>query len=164
MTPRQRIAIASLSLSMMGFVGIVMREGYSSDAIIPTKGDVPTYGFGTTTGVKIGDKTTPPRAVARAASELDTIYEAGVKRCAPVPMFQAEYDVWVDFTYNVGVSRFCASTAAKKLKLGDYAGSCQNILAYKYAGGFDCSTPGNKRCAGLWTDRQRSYSNCMAAQ
>jgi len=34
--------------------------------VIPVKGDVPTIGFGTTTGVKLGDTTTPPKALARA--------------------------------------------------------------------------------------------------
>lgn len=161
---KNRTVIASLVLSAAGLVGIAMREGYTDNAIIPTKGDVPTLGFGTTTGVKLGDKTTPPRALARALSDIDTVYAAAVKRCAPVPMHQAEFDLWVDFTYNVGAGAFCNSTAAKRLNAGDYAGACRNILDYKIAAGFDCSTPGNKRCAGLWTDRQRQYKQCMDAQ
>ena len=43
-----RIAVAALSLSAAGFVGILLSEGYTDTAIIPTKGDVPTLGFGST--------------------------------------------------------------------------------------------------------------------
>ena len=162
--PKQRTAIAALVLSAMGLITLVVREGYTDTAIIPTKGDVPTFGFGTTAGVKLGDKTTPVRALQRAGDEIRNVYEAAVKRCAPVPMHQAEYDVWVDFTYNVGPTAFCKSTAAKRLNAGDYAGACEAILLYRFAGGFDCSTPGNRRCAGLWTDRKRAHAQCVAAQ
>lgn len=176
MTPRTRVAIGSLALSMAGFVGIVLREGYSDNAIIPTKGDVPTVGFGSTTGVKIGDTITPPRAVARAASELDTVYEAAVKRCVKVPLHQAEYDVFVSMAYNIGPTNFCtnpkvpgqAGAIPRRANAGDYAGACNAILEYKFAAGYDCSTlingVPNKRCYGLWKDRLLDHKKCMAAQ
>ena len=50
----QRYAVASLTLSAAAFVSLLVSEGYTDKAIIPVKGDVPTYGFGTTEGVKIG--------------------------------------------------------------------------------------------------------------
>lgn len=159
-----RIVIAALSLSAAGLVGIVVREGYTDNAIIPTKGDVPTYGFGTTGGVNLGDKTTPVRALQRAASDLDTIYEAGVKRCVSVPLHQAEYDVYVSMAYNIGHAAFCKSSIVSRANAGNYTGACESILYYKYAAGYDCSTPGNKRCAGLWTDRQKDHARCMAVQ
>lgn len=159
-----RILIAALSLSAAGFVGIVAREGYTETAVIPTKGDVPTLGFGTTGGVKMGDRTTPVRAVQRAASELDTIYEAGVKRCVTVPLHQAEYDVYVSMAYNIGPAAFCRSSIARRANAQDYAGACQAILLYKFAAGYDCSTPGNQRCAGVWTDRLKDNARCMEAQ
>ncbi len=161
---RARIVVASLSLSAAAFVALVSSEGYTDRAIIPTKGDIPTLGFGSTTGVKIGDTTTPVRAIQRAAKELDTVYEAAVKRCAPVPMHQAEYDVYVDMTYNIGPAAFCSSTMASRLREGDYAGACNQILQWKRAAGYDCSTPGNKRCWGLWERRLQSHAKCMEAQ
>ena len=57
--PPQRKTVAALTLSAAALVGIVLHEGYTDRAVIPVKGDVPTIGFGTTTGVKLGD--TPPR-------------------------------------------------------------------------------------------------------
>lgn len=164
MTNNLRVSIVALSLSAAGLVSIALREGYTDEAIIPTKGDVPTMGFGSTTGVKMGDRITPPRALARAASELDTVYEAAVKRCVKVPLHQAEYDVYVSMAYNIGVAGFCGSTIVKRANALDYAGACNAILMWNKAGGFDCSIPGNKQCAGLWKDRLHDHAKCEAAQ
>ena len=62
--PPQRRTVAALTLSAAALVGIVLHEGYTDRAVIPVKGDVPTIGFGTTSGVKIGDTITPPKALA----------------------------------------------------------------------------------------------------
>lgn len=165
-----RLPIAALSLSAAAFVGILTREGYTTQAVIPTKGDVPTVGFGTTNGVKMGDTTNPVKAVQRAMIDSSK-YEGAVKRCIKVDMSQKEYDLYVDLAYNIGPTNFCTnpktglpSVIAIRLNSKDYSGACDAILLYKYAAGFDCSTPGNKRCSGLWTDRQRVYKQCMEAQ
>jgi len=107
--------------------------------VIPVKGDVPTKGFGTTTNadgspVKMGDKTTPVRALIDLQRDLN-VFEAAVKRCAPVPMFQHEYDAWVSFTYNVGQGAFCKSTAAKKLNALDYTGACNEMIRWNRVDG-----------------------------
>lgn len=160
---RARMVVAALSLSAAAFVGILTREGYTTGAVIPTEGDVPTVGFGTTEGVKMGDVTTPVRAVQRALTDTAK-YEGALKRCVTAPLNQAEYDVYVDLSYNIGSSAFCSSTIVKRLNTGDYRGACDAILLFKYAAGYDCSTPGNKRCAGLWTDRKRVHAQCIGAQ
>ena len=60
-----RTGIAALALSAAGLVHISMQEGFVEVAAPPVKGDVPTYGFGTTEGVKLGDKITPEKALKR---------------------------------------------------------------------------------------------------
>ena len=59
-----RIAIAALSLSAAGFVGLLNREGFEPtaypDPVHGTK--LPTIGFGSTEGVKMGDTITPVAA------------------------------------------------------------------------------------------------------
>lgn len=163
MVNRNRTAIAALTLSAAAFVGILTREGYTDNAIIPVPGDVPTMGFGTTEGVQMGDKTTPVKAAQRALTDASK-YEGVIKQCVKVPLHQAEYDVYVDLSYNIGPYGFCSSRIVKRLNAQDYAGACEAILEWKYFRKFDCSTPGNKLCAGLWTDRMRSHAKCMAAQ
>lgn len=160
---RTRLAVSGLALSAAAFVGILAREGYTSNAIIPTKGDVPTVGFGTTGGVRMGDTTTPVKAAQRALVDAQQ-FEGALKQCVEVPLYQAEYDLYVDLSYNIGSKAFCSSTIVRRLNAGSYRAACDGILLFKYAAGFDCSTPGNKRCAGLWADRLKKHAQCVEAQ
>lgn len=157
-----RIAVAALTLSASAFVAILTREDYREAAYIPTKGDVPTIGFGTTEGVQLGDKTTPVKAVARALADTAR-YEGAIKRCVKVPLHQAEYDLYTDLSYNIGPAAFCGSSLVKALNQQRYAAACEHILDWRMFKGQDCSKP-NKICAGLWTDRQRIHKQCVEAQ
>ena len=160
---KPRLVIATLSLSAAAFVGILTREGYSDQAMIPVPGDVPTVGFGTTHGVTLGDSTTPVKAVQRALADASQ-FEGAIKQCVKVPLLQAEYDAYTDIAYNIGPTAFCKSTMVRRLNVHDYSGACEAILLFKMFKGFDCSTPGNTRCAGLWKDRLRMHGQCMRAQ
>ncbi len=164
---RQRTAVAALAISAAAFVGFLTREGYTETVVIPTKGDVPTIGFGTTGGVKPGDRTNPVQAVQRALADTHR-FEGALKQCVRVPLHQAEYDVYVDLSYNIGSGAFCSSSIVRRLNEGDYRGACDAILLYKYAAGYDCSTlvdgQPNRRCYGLWKDRLRVHAQCVAAQ
>lgn len=158
-----RVGIVALTLSAAGLVGVVSQEGYSDHAIIPVPGDVPTIGFGTTEGVKLGDKITPPKALARALVDVQQ-YEGAVKECVHVPLTQGEYDAYIDLAYNIGPGAFCGSTVVKRLNGYDYAGACEAILLFKKFQGRDCSLPENKRlCGGIWTRRQATYQKCTGA-
>lgn len=147
-----RASIAALALSASALVGIAMHEGYRGDAYIPVKGDVPTVGFGTTGGVSLGDRTDPVRALIRLQQDADA-YARAVKRCAPVPMHQHEFDAYVSLAYNIGPGAFCSSTLAKKLNAGDYAGACREILRWNKAGG--------RVLSGLTKRRLAEYRLCM---
>ena len=165
---KQRLAVAILSLSAAGFVGIVQHEGYTSSAVIPTKNDRPTVGFGPTfredgTPVQMGDTITPQRAVARSFAHIAKD-EAGLKRCITAPLHQREYDVLVDFAYQYGVQATCNSTMVRQVNAGQYALACEGYKRYRYSGGFDCSTPGSRRCWGVWERNLKRYNNCMEAQ
>ena len=131
---RGRMVLAALSLSAAGLVGLVSYEGYTDRAVIPIPGDVPTIGFGTTDGVKLGDRTTPPVALARALRDVQT-FEGAIKRCVKVPLHQWEYDSLTQISYNIGITAFCSSTLVKKLNRGDYAGACAEISRWDKSGG-----------------------------
>ncbi|NBW17555.1 MAG: lysozyme [Caulobacteraceae bacterium] len=143
-----------LALSASALVGIALHEGYSPVAYEPVKGDVPTIGFGTTEGVKHGDTITPERALTRLLNDANK-FQTAVKTCAPVPMFQYEFDAYVSLTYNIGAKNFCGSTLAKKLKAGDYAGACKEILRWDRFKG--------KPLAGLTKRRQKEYEQCLGS-
>ena len=146
-----RRAVAALALSATGLVSLLQSEGYTSRAVIPIKGDVPTIGFGTTAGVKMGDTITPQVAVSRALSDVSK-FEGALKRCVKVPLTQGEYDAYLSLSYNIGSGAFCGSTLVRKLNAGDYAGACEQVLAWDKAGG--------RRVQGLTARRNREYAQC----
>ena len=157
MKNKTRAFIAGLVLSAGGLIGIASHEGYREAAYIPVPGDVPTIGFGSTTnkdgsGVALGQRTNPVAALKRLDEHIE-VFEEAVKRCAPVPMHQYEFDAYVSLTYNIGGKAFCNSTLAKKLIAYDYEGACKEILKWdKFKGN---SLP------GLTKRRMEEYNACI---
>jgi len=149
---RRRSAIAALVLSAASLVGILTHEGYRDTAYTPVPGDVPTIGFGTTAGVKSGDKIDPVRALARAMADV-TKFEGAIKQCVTAPLRQHEYDAFVSLAYNIGSGAFCKSTLVRKLNGLDYPGACREILRWdKFKG---------KPLPGLTKRRHAEYQTCM---
>lgn len=153
MVKRTRLWTSAIALSAAGLVSIVQYEGYTDKAVIPVPGDVPTIGFGTTDGVRMGDTITPPRALARALDDVGK-FEGALKQCVTVPLHQHEYDVYVSFAYNVGASAFCSSTLVRKLNAGDYTGACDELRRWVYASG--------ARVQGLVNRREAERARCLA--
>lgn len=147
-----RTQVAALSLSAATLVGIALHEGYRDAAYMPTPNDVPTIGFGTTEGVKMGDRITAERALVRLLADA-TKFEQAVKRCAPVPMYGYEFQAYVSLTYNIGAGAFCRSTLVRKLNAGDYEGACREILKWDKQAG--------KTLPGLTKRRQAEYRQCI---
>lgn len=168
-----RIAVAALALSAAGLVGIVTREGYTEQAIIPTKGDVPTAGFGSTvhadgSRVRMGDRLDPVRALHTAQAHISRD-EAQFRASLPgVALTQGEYDLYLDFTYQYGIGNWRSSSMRTQLLAGNYAAACDALLRYRFAAGYDCSTTingqPNKRCWGVWTRQQERHAKCLAEQ
>ena len=165
MNPKARIGILALALSAAGFVGILKREDYREQAYPdPTYGwKVPTAGFGTTGGIKRGDSLKVVPAIERALQDASQ-FEGALKRCVKVPLHQAEYDLYINLSYNIGSAGFCSSTIVKRLNVLDYAGACEAILMWNMSNKQDCSAPGNRTCSGLWVDRLKTHAACMEAQ
>jgi lysozyme len=159
-----RIAVAALSLSAAGFVGLISHEGFSDQAIIPVKGDRPTVGFGSTfrddgTPVRMGDTITAPKAVQRSFAHI-TKDETRLKQCVKAPITQYEYDTLVDHAYQYGSAATCASTVVRLTNQGQYAQACQAYLMWKRVDGRDCSIRANG-CFGVWTRSQERVSKCL---
>ena len=152
---KNRIAVAALSLSAAGLVGIANFEGFSDKAYIPVAGDVPTVGFGSTEGVKMGDTITVPKAIERLYRDTEKA-ESAIGRCVKVPLSQGEFDAFTSFAFNVGTEAFCSSTLVKKLNSGDYEGACQELKRWIYVDG--------RRVQGLVNRREAEYRLCMGAE
>lgn len=147
-----RKPVAALVISAAALVGIAVHEGYKSNAYQDV-GGVYTVGYGQADGVKKGDVTDPVRALVKLEQSLDE-HAKGMVQCIRVPISQGEYDAYLDFTYNVGVSAFCHSTLNKKLNSSDYDGACKELLKWDTAGG--------KVVPGLLKRRQEEYDQCKS--
>lgn len=147
-----RIAVAALSLSFAGAVGIIVSEGYTDRAVIPIPGDVPTIGFGTTDGVQLGDRTDPVRAIIAKQRDVQK-FEGAIKQCVRVPLYQHEYDAYLSLTYNIGQGAFCNSTLVRLLNTKDYLGACEQILRWNRAQG--------REVRGLTIRREREHKQCL---
>lgn len=169
MSNNVRVIVGALSLSAAALVGLVASEGYTERAVIPTKGDVPTVGFGSTIHedgrrVQLGDKTTPVNALQKANAHI-TKEEQRFRASLPgVSLTQGEYDVYMDFIYQYGPGAWSSSSMRRHLLAGQHQQACDALLRYRFAGGYDCSTPGNKRCMGVWTRQQARHKACIGAQ
>jgi lysozyme len=159
-----RIAIAVVALSATGIVFIANREDYRSPAYRDI-GGVPTLGYGATDGVKMGDKTTPARALARLRADASD-FEVGVKRCVRVPVYQYEFDAYVALAYNVGIGAFCNSsndpanpTLVDLINAQRYAEACERMKAFnKYR---NPKTGKLEIAKGLQNAREKEYRMCI---
>jgi lysozyme len=148
----ERKHIATISLSATALVALLLHEGYRDNAYIPVAGDVPTIGFGSTTGVKLGDRTSPEKALQFAMRDVQG-FEGAIKECVTVPLHQYEYDAYTSLAYNIGSNAFCKSTLVRKLNTQDYVGACNQILRWDQFKG--------KPLAGLTKRRQEEYKKCL---
>jgi lysozyme len=149
-----RIVVAALSLSASALVGIALHEGYRDKAYDDGVG-VSTIGFGTTSGVKPGDRITVERALIRLNDDAERMQKELRACIGDVAMHQHEWDAVVSWAYNVGTGAACKSTLVKKLQTGDYAGACKELLRWTRAGG--------RELAGLVKRRQQEYAKCSGS-
>lgn len=166
---RQRIVVSLLTLSTAGFLAWQASEGFTDRAVIPTKGDVPTIGHGSTKyedgrPVRMGDRITHERAAVLARNLMTADEKRFAASLPGVTLYQEEFDVYMDFVGQFGIGNWRSSSMRKRLLAGDYSGACNALKLYKFSAGYDCSTPGNKRCAGVWARQLDRNHKCLEAQ
>lgn len=150
-----RRQIAALSLSASALVGIAGWETYRENAYFATEHErqvgVSTVGWGTTDGVRPGDKTTPDKALVRLLADASR-FEQRLRACIgdDVEMTQGEWDSVVSWAYNVGAGAACSSTLVRKAKAGQPF--CTELLRWTKQNG--------RELAGLVKRRQAEYRTC----
>ena len=95
---------------------------------------VVTIGYGTTSGVKMGDTITKERAEELLREDVKR-FEGYVDRLVKVPLTQGMFDALVSFTYNLGPGALEKSTLLDQLNLGDYDGAAEQFDRWTKAGG-----------------------------
>lgn len=152
MSLKRRLVVGALSLSAAGLVGIARYEGYSDEAYIPVAGDVPTIGFGSTEGVKMGDTITVPQALERLSRDVGEAEDC-VNNAIRVRISQKTYDALVSLAYNIGCKNFSSSTLVQKFNSGDLVGGCKEIKRWVFSGG--------EKVKGLERRREIEYQSCL---
>ncbi len=170
---RQRTLVAALAISLAGFSAWQASEGYSPTPYIPTAGDVPTIGHGSTryedgTPVKLTDPPITRERAEQLARNLMAKDEQQFRASIPgVKLFQAEYDLYLDFTGQYGIGNWRQSSMRRNLQAGEYRAACDALLKWRFQAGRDCKLPQNwgpKGCKGVWTRQLQRHAQCIAAQ
>lgn len=132
---RMFVSVLVVTGSTIG--GIALNETYVPEAMIPVRGDPWTIGYGSTKGVKKGDKITPERALIRLLDEVENVYADGIKKCITAPLYQHEYDAYVRLAYNIGIGAFCNKAPPGKppnlidlINAQRYAEACARISEF----------------------------------
>lgn len=96
-------------------------------------------------------------------AECDALTKADLERIAKqvnpsikVKTTETQLAAIYSFSYNVGANAFIKSTMLKKLNAGDYAGACDELKRWVYAGG--------KKWKGLMNRRDVEYEVCSWSQ
>ena len=169
-----RVSVAALTLSAAGFATWQASEGFTATAVIPTRGDVPTIGHGSTryedgTPVRLGDAPITRQRAQQLARNLHSEEEARFKASLPgVYLHPGEYDLYLDFVGQYGIGNWRKPQSPRTWLLqGDYVGACNALLSWRFQAGRDCRLPENwgpQGCRGVWTRQQKRHADCMAMQ
>lgn len=121
-----------MKISDAGLALIKRAEGLRLDAYLDG-GGVPTIGYGSTRGVKMGDVITPGEAERRLLDDLSrhdiTPYLDG---CATS---QCQFDAMTSLAFNIGLDRFNGSTVLKRHRQGNYPRAADAFLLWVYDNG-----------------------------
>lgn len=136
MTPAQRRLVASVGLTAAVMaVGVVSTyEGTVLSAYRDPVG-IPTACTGHTgPEVRMGQVYTQEQCDELLASDLYR-HDADIQQCIAVPLSDGQHAAFLSFAFNVGATKFCGSTMARRLNAGDYAGACAELSRWTLAGG-----------------------------
>ncbi|MFZ5393316.1 glycoside hydrolase family protein [Acinetobacter seifertii] len=144
------------------------KEGYTANPTIPVKGDRPTIGNGTTfypdgRAVKMTDPAiTRKQAFDYLKFTMNKDAQPFNKTLLNIPISQVEYDLYLDFTYQYGVSAWSSSSMLRNLKVGKYKAACDSLLKWKFVAKRDCSIRSNG-CYGVWSRQLDRHQKCLSA-
>ncbi|WP_199318665.1 lysozyme [Leptolyngbya sp. FACHB-541] len=108
-------------------------EGFRPQAYICPAG-VPTIGYGSTLGVRMGDRITQQGGEDLLQRDL-VRFERAVSDAVKVPLTSNQFSALVCFAFNVGIGAFQRSTLLKLLNQRNYQGAADQLLLWNKGGG-----------------------------
>jgi len=167
-----------IGVSAALLVSLFVSEGYLETAARPVPGDVCTEGFGSTKGVKCGDKTDPVKAAVRAYTELERDYAEPIRKClGDTPVSEGQFNALVKLAYRVGAPTVCGTAKPGKpaklidlFKAGNNAAGCERIKEFNCGPSgmpgvtVDKCGPGKKILRGLINRAETEYQMCIGGK
>jgi GH24 family phage-related lysozyme (muramidase) len=120
-------------ISPVGLDLIKEFEGLELTAYLCPAG-VWTIGYGSTSGVKQGDRITVEQAEALLRKDVER-FEAAVAQMVRVPLTDNQFAALTSFAFNCGTEALRGSTLLRLLNAGDYQGAANQFLRWTRAGG-----------------------------
>ncbi|MGO4854938.1 lysozyme [Phaeovulum sp. W22_SRMD_FR3] len=95
---------------------------------------IPTFCFGETEGVRMGDRATPAQCADLLRARL-IAFDAGLARCYPGLVQQPDRRraALVSWAYNVGLGAACGSTLIRLAKAGEIGAACDQLPRWNKA-------------------------------
>ncbi|MCX5590503.1 lysozyme [Alcaligenes endophyticus] len=115
---------------------------------------IPTICEGYTHGVKLGDVATPEKCDQLTQQEVQKALVV-VDRSVPRQLPDGMRIAFASFVYNVGAGAYQQSTLLRKVRAGDYAGACNELPRWVYAGG--------RKLRGLERRRYAEREVCLSS-
>ncbi|MCL2345558.1 MAG: hypothetical protein FWC58_06865 [Desulfobulbus sp.] len=151
------------SLTAAGVAFTLQHEGgpatgaTEARAIIPVKGDPPTLDVGgltyyPSTGerVQAGDRLPVEKAIHEFSLALAEDAACVRRSCPDCETDPALFDLAADFVHQFGCATWNRSSLLALARAGRWPEHCDFYERYRFVRGFDCATPGNKVCVGVW--------------
>ena len=180
-----RVAVAALTMSAAGFATWQASEGTGPTSVradgvvvhhpyIPTKGDVPTIGSGSTryedgTPVRMTDPPITRQRAEQLARNLNNAEERRFKASLPGGgRYPGEFDLYRDFTGQFGIGNWQKPMSPRTWLLrGDHLGACHALMNWRFQAKRDCALPQNwgpKGCKGVYTRQKKRLADCLEMQ
>jgi len=123
----------NMKISIEGIALIKKFEGCRLESYKCAAG-VPTIGYGSTKGIKMGMTITQEDAEQLLLKDIAE-FEEFVLEASEMPLSQHQFDALVSWTFNLGPSNLNASTMLKVLNKGEYEDVPAQIKRWNKAGG-----------------------------
>lgn len=116
----------SPSVNIINFIKSL--EKFMPEAYLCPAG-IPTIGYGTTLGVKLGQKISEKNASDLLMNHINRDIKK-IQRLLKVDLNQNQMDAIVSFVYNVGIGSFGSSTLLKKLNNKDFVVASNEFIKW----------------------------------
>jgi len=95
-----------------------------------------TIGWGATgPGIKQGIEWTEDQADSRLDTDAYKYWAIALKASPVLALYPEIHEAIADFCYNLGGTKYKASTLKKRIDAGDLDGACEEIVKWVYGGG-----------------------------